>query len=311
MSQPDLHLEDIAKLLVPILSETFQKKIEEAVQLAEKLLNESTIRAGMAQTNLLQFLGLESWQPPEPLSYTRRASEAFISGRLDAEHFQEKFYAARRHLSEVGAREFVSLSDILVTLTNGHTPLRHDLSVGDVPFLCAEHVSDFEVNFASEKRILAEHHCGELSRTALQESDVLLTIKGRVGNLAIVEQLPGLVNINQDVALLRFNDSLPVWYVLAFLNSPFGKLQTEQMCTGGINPFLGLSNVRRLEIPRFAESVMIEIGQQTRNKVHDARTARRQAHALLEAAKRAVEIAIEDSEAAALDYLAEFLPANA
>jgi len=41
------------------------------------------------------------------------------------------------------------------------------------------------------------------------------------------------------------------------------------------------------------------------NAVQSAHAARRQAHALLEAAKRAVEITIEDSEAAALAYLKE------
>lgn len=38
----------------------------------------------------------------------------------------------------------------------------------------------------------------------------------------------------------------------------------------------------------------------------EATAARRQAHALLDAAKRAVEIAIEHNEQAALEYLAAF-----
>ncbi len=42
------------------------------------------------------------------------------------------------------------------------------------------------------------------------------------------------------------------------------------------------------------------------SSVRTAYDTRRQAHALLEAAKRAVEIAIEDSEAAALAYLEPF-----
>ena len=303
--QYNLNLQEVASLRIPFFSINFSGAVTQSIRTSHDLMHRCSDYHKQSEQILLRALGLENWQPPEPLTYTRRASEAFAAGRFDAEHFQEKFYAARRHLSEVGALEFLPLASLLATLTNGHTPLHHDLSVGEVPFLCAEHVSDFVVNFASAKRILAEHHHGELSRTALQEGDVLLTIKGRVGNVAVVEKLPGLVNINQDVALLRFNDRLPLWYVLSFLNSPFGKLQTEQMCTGGINPFLGLSNVRRLEIPRFAENVMVEIGEQTRNKVHEARTARRQAHTLLEAAKHAVEIAIEQSEAEALAYLKE------
>ena len=49
--------------------------------------------------------------------------------------------------------------------------------------------------------------------------EALLTIKGRVGNAAIAGNVPGAANINQDVALLRFNDRLPIWFVIAYLNS--------------------------------------------------------------------------------------------
>jgi hypothetical protein len=229
----------------------------------------------------------------------------FAAGRFDAEHYQEKYYAMRSALQDVGAEGFVRMEDLLVSLTNGHTPLHHDLSVGDVPFLCAEHVTDFEVHYDTDKRILQEHHIGELNRTALVEGDVLLTIKGRVGNAGLVENPPAAVNINQDVALLRLNDRLPLWYLLAFLNSPPGKLASERMTTGAINPFLGLANVRNLEIPVFPDALMHQIGDQVRGRIHAAHAARRRARALLERAKRAVEIAIEDSEATALRYLAE------
>lgn len=302
--QAHLSLPDGKKLPIPLFGLDLQDTVHNAYLLADKKLQETKIQAEKAEQTLLRALGLEGWRPPELLTYTRRASDAFIAGRLDAEHFQEKFYAARKHLLQVGAIDFIPLTDLLSTLTNGHTPLHHNLSVGEVPFLCAEHVSDFEVNFASKKRILSEHHTGELSRTALQNDDVLLTIKGRVGNAAIVENVLGQVNINQDVAMLRLNNRLPPWYVVAFLNSVFGKLQTEQLCTGGINPFLGLFSIRRFEIPRFADSLMEEIAAQTKDLVHQARTSRRQAHALLEAAKYAVEIAIEQNEQAAMEYLA-------
>lgn len=256
-----------------------------------------------AEQILIHALGLDNWQPPESLTYTRRASEAFAAGRLDAEHYKQKFYAAKERLKEAGARGLIPLDDLLAAITNGHTPLHHNLSVGEVPFLCAEHVTDFEVHYDSEKRILIEHHQGELSRTALRNDDVLFTIKGRVGNAALVENAPDVVNINQDVALLRFNNRLPIWYILAYLNSSFGRLQVEQMSTGGINPFLGLSNVRRLQIPEFDESKMGEIGNQTRAHVHKARAARIEARSLLERAKRAVEVAIEEGEEAGLALL--------
>jgi restriction endonuclease S subunit len=167
----------------------------------------------------------------------------------------------------------------------------------------AEHVTDFNLRFDSEKRILFEHHEKELARTAVKNGDVLLTIKGRIGNAAISENVPEPVNINQDVALLRFNDVLPLWYIVAYINSRFGKLQSEKMSTGAINPFLGLSNVLKFEIPQFDREIMDAIAKETKKHINLARSARQHATQLLDAAKRTVEIAIEKNEDAAMTYL--------
>jgi len=56
-----------------------------------------------------------------------------------------------------------------------------------------------------------------------------------------------------------------------------------------------------LPFPKLEEATNAQIVQ----AVQSSHAARRRAHALLERAKRAVEIAIEESEAAALRFLAE------
>jgi hypothetical protein len=225
---------------------------------------------------------------------------------LDAEHFKQKYQAAVTKLIDVGASEFLSLGDCLSSLTNGHTPLRHDLNSGEVSFLTAEHVNDFRIDFNSQKRILEMHHSGELSRTALKNGDVLMTIKGRVGNAALVEKLTFDANINQDVALLRFKKNAPsIWYLLAFINSKFGKLEVEKWSTGQINPFLGLGNLVKIRIPIFSSEIMSDIGEKARLSIQAAVAEKATAKKLLEAATCAVEIAIEQNEAAALRFLEE------
>lgn len=303
--QPNLFISKISQLLTPRFAAPFENVIAENVQRAYQLREDSGEKIVEAETFLLHALGLDSWNAPEPLTYIRSSRDAFAASRFDAEHFQEKFYATRKALIAAGARRFIPLPELLTVLTNGHTPLRHDLSEGEVPFLCAEHVTDFNLRFDSDKRILLEHHVGELSRTAIRDGDVLFTIKGRVGNAAIAENVPGNININQDVALMRFTDELPLWYVVAYLNSRFGKLQSEQMATGAINPFLGLFSIQKFEVPEFSHTVMLDIATKTQQGVTAARQAKQRAAQLLDAAKRAVEIAIEDSEAAALAYLGE------
>ncbi|MGZ8942822.1 MAG: hypothetical protein ACXW00_08660 [Methylobacter sp.] len=302
MAQPHIAPTYVRTIPVPIFDQLIGQ-IVTLVENAEAAQKESERLLLQADRTFILNLGLENWQAPEPLSYTRSSRDVFTAGRLDAEHYQERFYTARQALLDAGALAFVPLPNLLYSLTNGHTPLRHDLSIGEVPLLCAEHITDFNVNFASEKRILLEHHEGELARTAIRDGDVLLTIKGRVGNAAIAENVPGNVNINQDVALLRLNDNLPPWYVIAFLNSRFGKLQTEQMSTGAINPFLGLFSIRQFAIPRFDAQLIREIGEETKKHVTAARNAKQRATQLLDVAKRAVEIAIEQDENASMAFI--------
>ena len=301
--QMGLLLEDMDQINIPRFSDRFEEAIEKSVHVAKIILDNSIRYYQQAEQTILRAIGLEDWQPPEVLTYERKAADVFAAGRLDAEHFQEQYFTARRALRDSGAISFIPLDEILTALTNGHTPLHHDLSVGEVPFLCAEHINNFEISYESEKRILEKHHKMELSRTALKEGDVLMTIKGKVGNMALVEDLSGPVNINQDVALLRFKETLPLWYVVAFVNSRFGNMFSEQLSTGGINPFLGLGNVRLLEIPRFDDDIMLTIANETKGYAHKARHARKQARILLDQAKHAVEIAIEKNEEAAMAFL--------
>ena len=59
------------------------------------------IQAAAEQT-LLQALGLKNWQPPEPLTYTRSASEAHSAARFDAEYFAPRVEQLLSKLSADG-----------------------------------------------------------------------------------------------------------------------------------------------------------------------------------------------------------------
>jgi type I restriction enzyme S subunit len=189
--------------------------------------------------------------------------------------------------------KFVPVGRLFSYLTNGHTPLRHDLSVGEVPFLTAEHVSDFRLDFSTDKRILRLHHETELASTALRDGDILITIKGKVGNCAIVKNCPEAANINQDVALIRLRNGIHPYFFAAWFNSLMGKQLVEQRSTGGINPFLGLGNLRGMLFPVLAPREHHRIGELVQEAVENAYAAERQASDLLEQAKHRVEELIE------------------
>lgn len=172
-------LEDMDQLRVPEFADDFEKGVVQLVHKAKTHFEQSIAAAERSATVLPDALNLTAWSP-----------QVNASGRMDAEHYREKFYAAKRCLKAAGALKFIPMDELITVLTNGHTQLHHDLEVGDVPFLYAEHVSNFQVNFDSHKRILSRHHEMELARTALKNGDILLTIKGRGGKLSARKAYP-------------------------------------------------------------------------------------------------------------------------
>lgn len=253
-----------------------------------------------AQRILEHELGLDNVNFSHRTGYETSLSETLQAGRWDSEFYKPKY---RRILDavlkarKVRVNGFVPINRFISYLTNGHTPLRHDLTVGEVPFLTAEHVSDFRLDFGTDKRILRRHHEGELARTALRDGDILVTIKGKVGNCAVVRDCPKAANINQDVALIRLRNGVHPYFFAAWFNSLMGKQLVEQRSTGGINPFLGLGNLRGLPFPMLDLKEHNRIGDLVQTTVEKAYAAERQASNLLGQAKRRVEALIEQKTA--------------
>lgn len=281
--------EQLYNIPIPLLPDTVQAEISNLYQNAYSLFVRSKRLYGEAEQMLLDVLGLHDLDLSNELYSVGLLTQAVTSQRLDTDYFQDKYSRAFQAIKKTQPQDLVPLSALINVVTNGHTPLRHDLSLGEVPFLTAEHIFDFRVNFESEKRILYEHHANLLQRTQLKNKDIVVTIKGRVGNVAVIENVPGHVNINQDVALLRLKAGYHPYYIAGFLNSLVGKALVEQMSTGQINPFLGLGKLQQILIPIFDKQQMDGIGNAIEEKISMAYAGRESANFLLEKAKNMIE----------------------
>ena len=100
------------------------------------------------------------------------------------------------------------------------------------------------------------------------------------------------------VNLLRLREENPV-YVAAAMNSMVGRWQTRMLVTGSAQVELYPGDIRSFLIPFVDAKTEAAIV----SAVERAHAARREALVLLERAKRAVEVAIEQNESAALHLL--------
>jgi len=257
---------------------------------------------GRATAVLDAALGFSNWHPPEPLTYTRSASEVLSLGRMDAQHFQPKYAALISKMREHG--EVIRLGDVLAFCDRGRQPNYSEIGL---PVVNSRHVRVGEVVVGEENRLALEE-AGQLGlpeekRLTIRNGDVLMNGTG-VGTLGRCAPYlhEGKALPDNHVTILRMNADahLDPVFLAVQLNSIVGQMQVEQHFKGSSGQIeLYPSEIREFRIWRASNDVQAEI----RACIEYAHTARREAKALLDRAKRAVEIAIEESEAAALAFL--------
>jgi len=289
--QKGLILEDMDQLWVPQVSSEFEKRITYTVLTARDKQEVSGRELIKAEEILLSALGLKGWKPPEPLSYTARASDAFAAGRWDAQYFRPLFAEVEKRLSATG--KAVALGAILDINSRGQQPLYADEGL---PVVNSKHVRTNNVLLDNDNRRAVEAG----SPLIIKKGDVLLngTGVGTIGRAAAYlheqQALP-----DNHVTVLRSALVDPI-YLAVFLNSQLGQLQIERHIKGSSGQIeLYPDDIAKVVFWNAPDHVQAKV----RNAVLSAFNQERRAQELLEGAKRAVEIAIEGGEPAALAFL--------
>lgn len=292
--QYQLTLERVREVLVFQPSEQFQQSIEKTMRAHLAAIQSAGAESTKAEQTLLRALGLENWQPPEPLTYTRRASEAFRSQRFDAEHFQPKFLALRQHIKARG--ECKQLGDLLSFCQRGKQP---DYADSGLPVINSKHVRKSTVMMDEENR-LANPGEGNL---IIRWGDMLIngTGVGTIGRAAAYHHnSPALPDNHVTILRLREDAGIDPVFLAVQLNSLIGQMQVDQYFKGSSGQIeLYPSDIEAFSIWK----APVKTQQTIHQNINAAHAARREARALLERAKRAVEVAIEEGEAAALALL--------
>lgn len=212
-----------------------------------------------------------------PLSQVNKDNE---SKRIDSEYFKKEYLENEQIISKF---ECKTLEQLSTRITNGHTPYGENLQENEVKFITAEFIDDFLINEV-KKFISFESHLNYLKRSILKNGDIIFSIKGKVGNAVPIFDIKEPLNINQDVAKISLKADINHFYVSTFLNSKYGKKQTEAQATGQINPFIALGVLRNLKIPLFPKPFQLEIEKlvkQSHEALEDSKRLYKEAQELL------------------------------
>lgn len=282
ISQPDLHLEDISRLKVPIFPDTFQSKIESIVKSAHAKLEESKSLYSQAEDLLLGELGLKDWQPKNTLHTTKKFSDFAQSGRLDAEYYQPKYDDLFERLQKVDCK---TIKEIQIINYRGFQP--EYVENGKIDVINSKHILEDGLDYENFEKT-DEVSFNNAVRAQVKYGDILTYTTGaNIGRTQVYLSEKKAMASNH-VNMLRVKDVNPIYLALV-LNSKIGRMQTEKSSTGSAQVELYPDDLASFIIPILPEQIQTKIA----SLIQQSFECKAQSKQLLEDAKRMVEAEIE------------------
>ena len=290
--QPWLNLSGIANIKIPTASQNIQNAIDTVVLLAHSLISQSNSCYIAAKSSLLYALGMENFMPQSKLFAVKSLSESFTaSGRLDAEYYQAKYDSLFSMLSGLPREKLGNIVEFEKSIEPGS---EHYGDEG-VPFIRVSDVTKYGISSTSI------NIPANLTKLRPKKDTILLSKDASVGIAYKVEQDMDVITSGALLHLTVGRKEVLPDYLTLVLNSLVVRLQAERDAGGSIIQHWKPSEIAEVVIPILSYNVQSKIAEQ----VQKSFVLRRQSEQLLEQAKRAVEIAIEQGENAAIAWLKE------
>ena len=289
-SQPEIAPYFLYQIPMPVWN-ALPPVIEKTYLQSKDLTELSKTRYIEAQNLLLTELGFEDWQPKHQLTFVKNFSDTESTERIDAEYFQPKYEEI-----EEGIENYSKKS------TTVRNEFKENKSTFEVePDQLYRYVEIGSVN-VSTGEIIAEEVLGKdlpvNAKRVLKKGDIVVSkVRTYRGAITIVQE-DGYVGSGA-FCILRENGQINKETLLACLRSKLFLTWSWKPNTGTSYPTLGDDDILDFPIPLLPKEKQAEIEQ----KVTESVNLRKRAKALLEHAKCAVEIAIEQNEQAAISYL--------
>lgn len=287
ISQPDLHLEDIGELIVPLFQLEDQQLIAGYVRQSQAHRENSGVLYRKAQQLLEAELGLSKFTFQKPVGYIARLSEATASGRIDADHFQPQYATVR---------------SLVKSYSGGYEPLlaccdskKPNVDPTKMPKQVFRYIELSNIDSSIGVVEGAVTGCGnELPSRAKRQvktGDVIASaVVGSIDKVAIITNEQDGFIASSGFFHLRPR-TVSAEYLLMLVRSKCVQMQFQQQATGGILSAVPDSRLKHVLVPKLSDAVKEKITE----LVIQSHEAKRQSCNLLEHAKTRVEQLIEEA----------------
>ena len=291
INQTNVNPEEVKEIEIPILDIDLQQKIQCCFTQANSLRILSQKTYSEAELISHNELGINSIAVTDVNVSQKRFSDFINSDRLDAEYYQPKYDGLFSRLSEFETKRLGDIVRICKSIEPGSEAYQNQ----GIPFMRVSNLSKF--GFSDTEIHLSSDEYGDVIRP--KQNTILLSKDGSVGIAYKVEQDMNVITSGAILHLTITDNEFMPDYLTLVLNSVIVGMQAERDAGGSIIQHWKPSEIENVVIPKLSQ----EIQQEITNKVKESFVLRRESKRLLNLAKTAVEIAIEQGESAAMELL--------
>jgi len=167
--------------------------------------------------------------------------------RLDAEYYQPEYLDLYSKLKNQNSKLLEEIAESVVSFGAYSLTNYIEWEESGVPYLNVEDIRDGRINFDGTK-FISERVDEILKKSRVREGQVIITMAGTIGEAAVAHKIPKRVNSNQATAKITLKQGLSPYYLAAFLNSYFGKKQTEREIVSSVQPNIFLGSIKNLRV---------------------------------------------------------------
>lgn len=292
-AQPLVSLDYINTVPVFIPSLVFQEKMVELASIALKSINQSKEMYSLAESLLLESLGLKDFESSKDPVNVKCFSESFgSSGRLDAEYYQVKYEEIQRHIE---------------SFERGHTTVKNEFSISKEVIDRSRkaynytEISDVDVSDGSVTCNLVEtEDLPANGKYVLLENQIIISkVRPYRGAVGIIRDTPENHVGSGAFTVLNEKTSYKVEVLQTILRSkPYQELIMKYN-VGSSYPVVKDEDILNLPIPKLGEIEQRKIV----DLVEKSFILKKQSEHCMRVAKIAVEMAIEHNEDVAISYI--------
>ncbi len=295
--QKGLNLEDLKTILVPSFSTLFQLQIDKLIREADILIENSKNKYLNAENLLLNEIGLKDFTPSKEAVNIKSFKESFsITKRLDAEYYQKKYDDIELVILNY-KNGFSKLKNQIEYITTGEYAINYSLKNENLrPYIRNTNINNGIINTDDN------YFVNPIDFRSKSKVDEILTSRvGTIGLFGVVKENQVDFVYSDNILCFKFIEGLlPDVYALLFSTKYYHQL-LEKLSGGSVQPLITQTSLKELYIPliklKVQEKVAILLEESFKHKAESER--------LFDVSKKAVEMAIEADEDAAIRFIEE------